>query len=370
MIDAIRLQNILAFRSIEISLSGLTLLSGTNSAGKSSLLHALALLRQSYEVKTLPEAWMLNGELVDLGTGRDLLHADPVDIDGSGGQVSMSIGIKQAATDDEWVAAYEPEADVLPMISGPTEPATSALFSPGFQYLKADRIVPAVTYPKSYEAVTVLRWLGPSGEHAPNFLRVHGGHPAPCVEARYKDAVSTGLLDQTNAWLDQLSPGTAMAVDDVPGTDFVRLTFTRSGPDVRTDPHRSTNVGFGLTYALPVIVACLTATPGCLLLIENPEAHLHPSGQAAIGRLCAMAAAGGAQVVVETHSDHVLNAIRLCIKRNEVDPESVILHFFAREAGVLQPALTSLTVGPDGMLPSWPQGFFDQWDHDLDELLG
>jgi predicted ATPase len=367
MIEHVHLENVLAFRSVDIPLAGLTLLSGTNSAGKSSMLHCLALLRQSHEARTLPGAWMLNGDLVDLGTGRDLLHADPADLPGVDG-VGMVIGLTVDGARADWVASYEPEADVLPVLAAP-EPVTGGLFSPGFQYLKADRIVPAVTYPKSHEAVTVMRWLGPSGEHAPNFLRVHGGHPASCVSARHPDAVGSGLLDQANAWLDALSPGTAMAVTDVPGTDYVRLTFTRSGPDVRTEPHRSTNVGFGLTYALPVIVACLSATPGCLILVENPEAHLHPSGQALVGRLCAMASAWGAQVVVETHSDHVLNAVRLCVKRSDLRPEAVAVHFFAREDGVLQPELSTLEVSPDGMLPAWPSGFFDQWDQALGELL-
>lgn len=368
MIDAVRLENVLAFRSLELPLAPLTLLSGANSAGKSSILHCLALLRQSHNAGTLPHAWMLNGELVDLGTGRDLLHAEPHELAGIDG-FAMSITLVNGGGRDHWVAEYDGEADVLVLIDAPNPLGDSALFSPGFQYLKADRIVPAVTFPKSHEAVTVLRWLGAAGEHAPNFLRVHGGQAAPCIEARHPKAKGVGLLDQTNAWLDELSPGTEMAVADVPGTDFVRLTFTRSGPVVRTESHRSTNVGFGLTYALPIVVACLTSTPGTLLLVENPEAHLHPAGQAAMGRMCAMAASGGAQVVVETHSDHVLNAVRLSVKRDDLDHEAVKLHFFSREAGVLQPGLTTIDVSPDGMLPAWPRGFFDQWDRALDELL-
>jgi predicted ATPase len=363
------LRNILAFRSVDLQLRPLTLLSGTNSAGKSSLLHALAMLRQSYEAKTLPGAWMLNGDLVDLGTGRDLLHANPMDIAEVGG-IGLSVGLREGEAVEQWLAAYDSEADVLPVLEGPAEPTLGGLFKPGFQYLKADRIVPSVTYPKSHEAVTVLRWLGPSGENAPNYLRVHGDSPITCQAARHPAAPGPGLLDQTNEWLNELSPGTAMAVADVPGTDFVRLTFTRSGPDIRTDPHRSTNVGFGLTYALPVIVACLTSTRDSLVLIENPEAHLHPTAQAVIGGLCAKASVGGAQLVVETHSDHVLNAVRLSVKHGQVSSDDVVLHFFAREAGVLQPKLTTLRVSPDGMLPAWPAGFFDQWDRALDELLG
>ncbi len=368
MIGSVSIRNVLAFREITVPLAPLTLLSGTNSAGKSSLLHCLALLRQSHDARTLPDAWMLNGDLVQLGNGRDLLHADPSDLKELGG-VGMSISI---AVDDviaSWVARYEPEADVLPLEVAPEAAPDTGVFKAGFQYLKADRIVPAVTYPKSHEAVTVLRWLGASGEHAPNFLRVYGDQPAACVSARHPGAIGISLLDQTNAWMNVLSPGTGMAVSDVPGTDFVRLTFTRSGPDVRTEPHRSTNVGFGLTYSLPVIVACLSATPGTLLVIENPEAHLHPAGQAVLGRLCAMAAAFGAQVVVETHSDHVLNAVRLCVKRSELPSDAVAIHFFSRAEGVLQPDLAMLEMSSDGMLPAWPSGFFDEWDRALGELL-
>jgi predicted ATPase len=104
-------------------------------------------------------------------------------------------------------------------------------------------------------------------------------------------------------------------------------------------------------------------------LVENPEAHLHPRGQAILGRLCALCAAGGAQVLVETHSDHVLNAIRVAVKRDELASDSVILQFFTRKDGVLQPNLDTLWVEEDGMIPSWPPGFFDEWDQALDELL-
>lgn len=369
MIEEVQLRNVLAFRALDLPLGPLTLLSGTNSSGKSSLLHVLALLRQSHSAGTLRETVMLNGDLVVLGTGRDFLHADPGELED--GSIGLRIVVQYSDDDppsETWVLEYEAEADFLAVTQGPPD-LVGSLFHSNLQYLQADRIVPAVTFPKSHEAVTVKEWLGTAGEHSANYLRVHGRTPAACERARHPESVSSGLLDQVNAWMNQLSPGTGMSVDDLPGTDFVRLAFTRSGPDVRTDPHRATNVGFGLTYALPVILSCLIAQPGSLLLIENPEAHLHPAGQAMLGRLCTMAAASGAQVIVETHSDHVLNAVRLAVRRQDIDAGNVLLHFFSREAGVLQPHVDTLTVGRDGMLPSWPAGFFDQWDQALDELL-
>jgi predicted ATPase len=167
-----------------------------------------------------------------------------------------------------------------------------------------------------------------------------------------------------------VSVATTVRIDDVEGADLVRLVFLRSGPDVKTEPQRATNVGFGLTYSLPIIVACLAAEPGSLLLIENPEAHLHPRAQAVLGRLLAQTVSNGVQVVVETHSDHVLNAVRLAVKSRDVPNANVLVHFLSRASFDLQPTLSSLAIGDDGMIETWPAGFFDEFDHALDELLG
>jgi predicted ATPase len=368
MIEQLSLRNILTFQSLDLPFGALTLLAGTNSAGKSSVLHSLALLRQSSFAKTLPESLLLNGELVELGTGRDLLHSDPISLPKSSEWASR-ISISADGRLDTWTAAYEAAADTLRLEDADESTLSSPLFTSGFQYLRADRIVPAVTYPKSHEEVVVRRFLGSEGQHAANFLRVHGGEPLRCLQAEIQVPSGRSLDDQVNAWLDRLSPGTSVEVLDVEATGYVRLVFRRSGPQVKTEPHRATNVGFGLTYALPVIIACLSSSPGDVLLIENPEAHLHPAGQALLGRLCALASAGGAQVIIETHSDHVLNAIRLAVKTGELQSDDVRLHFFSRQENVLQPRVDSLRIGSDGMLPAWPEGFFDQWDRALTQLL-
>jgi predicted ATPase len=368
MIKSIGLRNVLAFRDMAVATDGLTLLSGANSAGKSSILHVLALLKQSLDARTLPESLLLNGDLVELGTGSDVLHNEPLELEGKD-QFALGIELKLDGAALGWVASYDPEADVLLLQECPEEPLVSSLFSHGFQYLVADRVGPAVTYPKSHEAVTVRGSLGRQGEHAANFLRVHGEEQITCIAAAHPHAVSDRLLDQVNAWLADISPGTEIDAVDVEGTDFVRLRFMRLGPEVRTKPQRATNVGFGLTYALPLVLACLTASPGALILIENPEAHLHPRAQAMLGRLCARAAAGGAQLFVETHSDHVLNAVRLAVKRGEIGRQQVALNFFDREDRVLQPRLVRMEIGDDGMIDQWPPGFFDQWDHAVEELL-
>lgn len=81
------------------------------------------------------------------------------------------------------------------------------------------------------------------------------------------------------------------------------------------------NMGFGVSYSLPIIVALLSAREGDILVLENPEAHLHPRGQRKIGELVALAAANGVQIFMETHSDHVLNGIRLSVRNKKISSD-------------------------------------------------
>lgn len=365
MIEKLALSNFLAFRQVTVPFGPLTLLAGTNSAGKSSVLHSLALLRQSFDTDSLPVSLVLNGELVTLGLGRDVLHSEPQD--GEDGTVKLTIGFVAGNDRSEWRAKYSREADALPLDEA-SKPS-SDLFAPGFQYLSADRIVPQTTFPKSHHAVVVRGSLGARGEHTANFLRVHGSASVRDSRLFHAKAKGSTLLEQTNAWLSELSTETSIEVRDVLDADLVQIVYRRVGTDIMTEGQRSTNVGFGLTVALPIIVACLAAPPGSVLIVENPEAHLHPKGQAMLGRMCALASAAGAQVVIESHSDHVLNAIRLAVKQSIVKADAVALSYFSRTVGVLQPLITDLKIDSDGMIDAWPHGFFDEMDNALDTLL-
>ena len=136
-----------------------------------------------------------------------------------------------------------------------------------------------------------------------------------------------------------------------------------------TSFHRPVNVGFGLTQVLPIIVAALAAKEGDLLLIENPEVHLHPAGQALMGQFLAEVAAAGVQVLVESHSDHLLNGIRRAVKSEKISPSAVALHFFKpRDEDGEQ--VTTPILDSTGNIDHWPAGFFDQLDKDLNYFAG
>ena len=152
-----------------------------------------------------------------------------------------------------------------------------------------------------------------------------------------------------------------------PETSVTRLRF--KSPGLRTEWTRAPNTGFGISYALPVIVAALRATVGGLLLVENPEAHLHPAGQSAIGGFLAQVAGDGVQVFIETHSDHVLNGIRVSVAEGTATlrEEQAVIYFFrgVNDAGA---AVQSMKLRRTGQLTDWPAGFFDQTQIDLAAL--
>ncbi|WP_225096557.1 DUF3696 domain-containing protein [Streptomyces sp. CoH27] len=380
MIDQLSLTNFKAFRSADIPLAPVTLLTGLNSSGKSSVLQALALLQQSYDSSTLSLSshlaspgggLLLNGDLVELGTGLDVLHEDFARTPESPTPL-ISIGLRtnRGAT-PTWSALYAAEQDVLALHSVPD----AALVPPSicirrrFQYLKADRIVPATSYPKSHHQAIGLGFLGARGEHTVNYLRHHARRSLSTDPLRHPDAPTSNFLDHVVAWMQELCPGVNLEAAEIPGIDAVRLSYGFDGTAGLDSSarRRPTNVGFGLTYALPIVVACLSAGPGTLILLENPEAHLHPRGQSRMAALLAAAASAGAQLIVETHSDHVLNGLRLAVKKGPIAATDTAVHYFRRRG--LQAEIVTPRIHEDGSLSDWPEGFFDEWENSLEQLL-
>lgn len=375
MLESIHLENFKASRDVPARLERLTVLAGLNSSGKSTLLQAIGVLRQSYDVNGRTNGISLSGHLVRLGQYSDVLsEGAPND--------AVTITVGEDGATYTWAFRGGPEANQLGF---ETLPAVAPRFvtSPHFQFLRADRIVPQTLYPRAPQEARNSGFLGPQGEYTVDFLSFAGQRSTARVRTfprtgfgvnaalLEKIAPTDGLLDQVAGWLQQLSPGTRLESSAVPGTDEVLLRFTYLGRvrESGGNPYRPTNVGFGLTYSLPIVVCCLAAESGALLLLENPEAHLHPQGQAALGELLARTASDGVQIIVETHSDHLLNGIRLAVKHRLLRAADAVVHFFSRSTETGEVSVQSPAILDNGRLSNWPSGFFDQWDKDIDALL-
>lgn len=129
-----------------------------------------------------------------------------------------------------------------------------------------------------------------------------------------------------------------------------------------------TLTGFGISYVFPIVVAGLLATTNHnqVLIVENPEAHLHPSAQSAIGKFLAIIAASGTQVIVETHSEHVIDGARMqmtCVESTE----DMLVNYMSQDNGSMK--ILRISIDKKGELDEWPEGFFDQKQTDLRQLF-
>jgi predicted ATPase len=117
------------------------------------------------------------------------------------------------------------------------------------------------------------------------------------------------------------------------------------------------DVGFGVSQALPVLVALLVAESGQLVYIEQPEIHLHPRAQMAMAKILVDAADRGVRVVAETHSSLLLLGIQSLVAEGKLSPEKVKLHWFKRrpEDGVTEVSSADLDMA--GAFGDWPEDF-------------
>jgi predicted ATPase len=381
MISTLHLKNFKCFEDIELPLKSFSLLAGLNGSGKSSIIQILLLLNQSFRSGDLQNGRLaLSGDMADLGTGEDILFEGADD-----DLISLGLSIEggpfhQALQKVLWTFAYDREADRL--INAADAETQRSLgqtlqallrdkhppFGGHFQYIHAERYGPRKILPLSESHARELD-VGVRGEYVLHVLMEHGQRlTLEDHDPRKISSAPPTLLGQVDAWLQEISPGVHLTIDAVRRADSALsgFKFDRQG-DVATRPFRATNVGFGLSYALPVIVALLSAPPKALILLENPEAHAHPKGQTRLGQLAARTAAAGVQVVVETHSDHVMNGARIDIRQHRLPHENAFFHYFRRAGSVSE--VISCGIGADGLLDHWPEGFFDQHDENLVTLL-
>jgi predicted ATPase len=389
MLTSLSLKNYKCFPVLELPLKPLTILTGLNSSGKSSVLQSFSLLHQSIVNNEKSSALDLNGDFVSLGTVGDVLN------ELVGGK-KFQIGLKSESFECTWEFDAESRKSLYAPIDklfwryadrtsdeefwNSKEYDSSEKFQnflPGdldnnpdaqtlvnalrnLQYLCAERVGPRDVYPASN--ASAFPNVGVHGENTPWVLEQFSDIK-PVSELLIAGATQT-LQRQVEAWMREFFPGAGLDIMSVPRTNFVNLGLRTSESE---SFHRPQNVGYGLTHVLPIITACLSGSRNGILLVENPEAHLHPRGQSLMGEFLARVAACGMQIIVETHSDHVLNGARKAVKNKVIKHEQVAIHYFTpkEEARVVSPLIDK-----NGNLDSWPEGFFDQFDVDTSSLIG
>ncbi|MXN53142.1 AAA family ATPase [Shinella sp. AETb1-6] len=355
MIKSISIEGFKRFTSERLEFRNLTILAGRNGSGKTSTIHALLLaVAASQRGDGIAE---LNGPFgLELGWFESLLN-------GNTKENSFSVTIEGTEGDAACWSFEEGNTELhasvtLPFVGGEAFSHGPAL---GFQYLGAERLGPRIVQHSAALPREKLQ-VGWAGQFTAQVIeklgssRIDEGRLFPS-----SDENPPLLKAQTEQWLSSIVRPVQIDTSTFAGTGITSIAFRVPGGEFV----RPTNMGFGVTYALPIVVAALSATTGGILIVENPEAHLHPAGQSDIGIFLARMARAGVQVILETHSDHVLNGIRRAIAELKIlSPDAGIIQFF--DDADRPPEALEFT--ESGSFSHWPSGFFDQYQLDIARL--
>lgn len=373
MIENIELKNYKCFEKMNIPLKNVNLFTGINGMGKSSVIQALLLLRQSYKSNGLKTGLELAGHYVDLGQGKDVLYEKAGKND--------NIGITIIENSQQFSYEFKYDADSTLLENYSVKNIANVVKTENFVYLSAYRIEPLKFYGVANKQNMDRREFGNNGEFSVQYLKEYGH----LKEHRHLDEQRELGLDimeqkesqeykdlnqQVQEWMKVISPGAVPVVDINKMLNVSELRFRFIEGANKTESYRCVNVGFGLTYVLPIIVALLSSREGDIIILENPEAHIHPAGQRKLGELIGECGQRGIQVIVETHSDHIMNGIRVAVKNGTLDKENVNFAYFYKETfGDYEHKCMFPKIDGNGKFDMWPEGFFDEWDNSLLDLL-
>lgn len=351
------IENFKCYYKADIPINYLTVLAGANGNGKSTALQALLMMRNTYDQNAGEGADIeINGPYcLLLGT---TLGVIPVEAERNSKMV-LSL------SEDDNMASYTyPLSDEHAELSlklieerclGNSEELP--LFKKEFYYLNAERIGPRISQGIKVHKFPNVGW---QGEYCAQILSERSSvRDFSVVKERACDTEkSLDLLTQTQLWMQRLFPGIVINSDINPKALTAQISISHnytSGTSVL-----STNVGFGVSYVLPVIITGLIASKGTIMIVENPEAHLHPSAQTSIAEYLAMIAQAGVYVVVETHSDHFINGIQLAVAEKHLDQGKVIINYVNQNSETHRPEIKPITLSEKAELSEWPDGFFNQ----------
>lgn len=370
MIDYISLKNFKCFNEKkEIPVAQITLMYGKNGRGKSTFAQALLLLSQTMKASNDVENLHLMGDFVKLGVFNDVKnsHAEKDEIqisihDGSE-KVEMTFDRNESKPQTGHLCdllyngenRFDIKTDASLEDTSGKETAGTVSDIKLLQNLKsttfvsADRLGPVNTVKRNDNLPA--NWLGVHGEYVINVLANKG-----------KD-----FLDEVGKALSYILSGATINVEQSTYDIDLRLGSIDGG-----ETYTPVNVGFGYSYILPVVVATLLAKENSLMIIENPEAHLHPGAQSRMTKfLIEHTMLKNLQLIVETHSDHIVNGLRIAMKQKfaEISPKDAEIIYFSQSERTGDISYRIIKCDNNGELSEYPDDFLDEWTRQLVDLM-
>lgn len=421
--DVVTRITVFGYKSIakeqSIEVRPLTILAGANSSGKSSFLQPLLLLKQTLEATYDPGALLLDGPNIRFTAVEQMLAKCGESSNGESFSVGIGVGSGTSVTltfeqlggkgvhihEMSYETAGESGTlregmghdEIVPMIPAALKDLTKGLAgNKEFEWIVVrDRCFLGLTIGIKGKAVSARLPFGPrfpfglspSGmiqPHIRGIIHLPGlrGNPRrfypktavgstfPGVFQDYTASVITKWQEDSRQKLNLLGRDLKMlgltwkvAARPIDDTQ-VELKVGRLADAARGggwDLVNIADVGFGVSQALPVLVALRAAEPGQIVYLEQPEIHLHPKAQLAMARVLADAANRGVRVIAETHSILLLLGIQSLVAKGEsaggISPDKVVLHWFQRSKEDGCTEVKSANLDEAGAFGDWPEDF-------------
>lgn len=342
MIDNIKIENYKCFKEESINFKNFTLLTGTNSSGKSSCIQSILLLGNHASGSDIISF------LESLGTFEDLRNkqTNPNKIEVSSEKEDCTIKFTLDKDDNETL--YN-ELSILD-------------YPKNLTYLNANRAPVA-----EINSISKLkdRYFGINGEYVISYYEQHKNDTISLV---YDNETKITLGGQVDFWLKKI-----FAIDLDFTTEKISSTHTKAFYKIDNVAYRPENLGTGISYLVSILIACLSAEQGNIIIIDNPEIHLHPKAQSKLLDFLSYISNQNIQLIIESHSDHIFNGIRknIYFKNNSEEDEkyflsedNVAIHYFDNTERI------EIRLDEMGQILNRKEGLFDQFDEDINALLG
>ncbi len=336
MIEKLHIEAFKCFEKESLEFRNLTILTGTNASGKSSVIQSILQLalhaNSDYSSPLLKYLDFISDfdEVVNFNMDSDEYN---LGIDGFAGNLNSLFRRD--------TSRWSSREDIQEHIS----------YSKGnLVFLSADRIGPQDTYEKN---INPLDRFGICGEYAISFLEKARREKYKVIDELVR-ADRVFLDSQVNYWLKSIVE-TEIKTEEIEGTNKIRASFKNGNAFVRPK-----NIGSGISYLTSILIVCLSAKKEQVIIIENPEIHLHPKAQAKLGEFFAFIASKGIQLIIETHNDHLINRLRYEVYQGNLATDEIIIHYKEKDIPFEQ-----IEIGKNGKFidkngeNSFPQGFYD-----------
>lgn len=194
--------------------------------------------------------------------------------------------------------------------------------------------------------------IGDDGAKAVDALIASGVARQAAKKRNQPAPAEAQLFEQTIRWLKDMNLADGLSIRALGNSARYELLIENGD-----QASNLKDVGVGVSQVIPVIVAALFAQPGHIVIVEEPESHLHPLAQSKLAELLAQVSKErNVQFIVETHSEHLFRRMQTLIAKQQITLKDAAMYFVERDGKAAR--MRPLELDDFGRVKNWPEGFF------------